>query len=167
MIRSARPEDAAEIANLLNPVIRNTTITFNSVEKTPEDVAADIATAPVFLVADRGGIAGFTSARQFRAGIGYARAFEHSIVICPEARGTGVGRALMAELEAALKERDVGSLWAGVSSENPDGVRFHKRVGFSEVATLPKVGWKFGRWLDLTLLVKRLDEDRDAAPQSD
>lgn len=167
MIRAARPEDAAPIAALLNPVIRDTTITFNSIEKTSEDVALDIEAAPVFLVAERDGIEGFASARQFRAGVGYARAFEHSIVINPDARGTGVGRALMAELEAELRLRDVGSLWAGVSAENPDGVRFHRRMGFAEVATLPRVGWKFGRWLDLTLMVKRLDEDRDAAPRND
>ncbi len=35
-------------------------------------------------------------------------------------------------------------------------IRFHERLGFVEVARLPEVGVKFGRWLDLVLLQLRL-----------
>ena len=157
IVRAARPEDAVAIAGIHNPVIRDTAITFNSVEKTPDMVRETIADLPCFLVAEEDGrILGFVSYLQFRRGVGYARAMEHTIVLAPEARGQGAGRALMAAAEDHARAAGVGSLWAGISGENPGGVRFHARLGYEDVARLPKVGFKFGRWMDLVLMRKWL-----------
>lgn len=157
IVRAARQEDAAAIAAIQNPIIRETAITFNSVEKTPDMVAEAIRELPCFLVAEgEGALLGFVSYIQFRRGIGYARAMEHTIVLAPGTRGKGIGRALMAAAEAHARAAGVGSLWAGVSGENPDGVSFHARLGYEEVVRLPKVGFKFGRWMDLVLMRKWL-----------
>jgi phosphinothricin acetyltransferase len=45
-----------------------------------------------------------------------------------------------------------------VTGENEGSIRFHERLGFVEVARMPQAGAKFGRWLDLVLLQKQLDE---------
>ena len=45
---------------------------------------------------------------------------------------------------------------AGVSSENPGGIAFHDKIGYRHVATLPEVGYKFGRWMDLVVMQKLL-----------
>ncbi len=157
IVRAARAGDAAAIAAIQNPVIRDTAITFNSVEKTPEMVAEAIRDLPCFLVAEDGErLLGFVSYTQFRRGIGYARAMEHTIVLAPETRGQGVGRALMAAAEDHARRAGVGSMWAGVSGENSEGVSFHARLGYEEIARLPKVGFKFGRWMDLILMRKWL-----------
>jgi len=165
IIRAATALDAVQIAAIQNPVIRDTTITFNPIEKTEQDVACAIQTARCFLVAaveDK--IVGFAFYDQFRGGAGYARAMEHTIVLAPEVRGQGVGRVLMQAIIAHAKAADVGSLWAGVSAENPDGVAFHASLDFVEVARLRRVGFKFGRWIDLILMQKWLGDDpRDKA----
>ena len=81
IIRPARPEDAASIATIQNPVIRDTAITFNSIEKTSTDIVNSIEKAKCFLVAEAGGqIVGFALYDQFRNGVGYQRTPEHTIV---------------------------------------------------------------------------------------
>ncbi|MDF0600595.1 GNAT family N-acetyltransferase [Psychromarinibacter sp. C21-152] len=163
-IRPATASDAPAIAALWNPVIRDTLITFSPVEKTPDAVAADIAARTrdghAFLVAEAEtegeGLAGFATYFQFRGGEGYARTMEHTVILAPAARGRGLGRALMAALEAHARAAGVHSIIAAVSSANPEGRAFHTAIGYEPVAILPEVGYKRGRWLDLHLMQKRL-----------
>ncbi|MGO4916248.1 GNAT family N-acetyltransferase [Pseudogemmobacter sp. W21_MBD1_M6] len=160
MIRAATPADCPAIADIWNPVIRDTLRTFTTALKTPEALVQSLAAKAVlshpFLVADQGGILGFATYGQFRDGPGYARTMEHTIILAPQAQGRGVARALMLALEDRARAQAVHSLWAGVSAANPEGLGFHRAVGFVEVARLPEVGYKFGQWIDLILLRKQL-----------
>lgn len=161
MIRPARPGDGAAIAAFWNPVIRDTAATFNPVTKSGPDIDAMIAERQAaghgFLVGlVAGEIAGFASYAQFRGGLGYAHTMEHTIILAPSARGHGLGRALMAALEDHARAAGVHSLFAGVSAENSDGRAFHAAIGYTEIAVLPQVGRKFGRWMDLVLMQKIL-----------
>lgn len=159
--RPAVAADTPEIRALWNPIIRDTTITFSSEEKTAEGLAAMIAlrrgAGQEFLVArDGAGLLGFATYAQFRGGNGYAHAMEHTIILAEAARGRGVGRALMVRIEAHARAGGAHTLVAGVSAENPAAVRFHEALGFRTLARIPEVGRKFGRWLDLILMMKNL-----------
>ena len=157
IIRDATAADAAPIAEFWTPQILHSVVTFNSIPKTPDDVAQMIAQRPCFLVAEIDGTAaGFVTYDQFRGGIGYAHTMEHTIILAPEAQGQGAGRALMRAAIAHARAADVHSIFAGVSGENAGGVAFHQKLGFETVAVLPEVGRKFDRWLDLVLMQKRL-----------
>lgn len=156
MIRSAGPADARAVAALWNHYILDTLVTFNVTEKPEAEVAALISSRQAFLVAEEGGLLGFATYAQFRGGAGYARTMEHTVLLAPEARGRGVGGALMAALEDHARAAGVHSLFGGVSSANPEGRAFHLAVGFAEVAVLREVGWKWGRFLDLHLMQKIL-----------
>lgn len=161
MIRPAHLGDVTAVAAIWNHIIRDTAATFTTALKTPEGLAADLATrvaaGQAFLVAEEAGqVIGFATYSQFRGGPGYARTMEHTIHIAPLAQGRGTGRALMAALCDHAAAAGVHSLWAGVSGENPAGIAFHRKLGFAEVARLPDVGFKFGRWMDLVLLQKFL-----------
>lgn len=158
ILRPAEPRDAVQIAAIWNDVIDTSAATFTTLHKTPEGLVADMAArGPAFQVAvDGDRVLGLATYGQFRGGPGYAHTMEHSIQLAPEARGRGVGRALMVALEHVARTEGVHSLWAGVSGENPGGVAFHQALGFSEIARLPEVGFKFGRWMDLILMQKIL-----------
>lgn len=161
MIRPATPADIPAILAVWNPVIRDTTVTFSSAEKTPESLAAMIAARRAagqeFFVAEAAGaVLGLASYGQFRAGNGYAHAMEHTIILAPGARGRGLGRALMGRLEAHARAGGVHLMVGGISAENAPGIAFHAALGYAEAGRLREAGRKFDRWIDLVLMQKLL-----------
>lgn len=163
LIRTANLQDARSICDIWNSVIRDTLVTFTTEEKRPDAVAADIsARGAAFLIAEReaGRIAGFATFGAFRSGPGYAFTREHTVMLAPNARGAGIGRALMDALETVALSENVHSLIGGISGENPGGVAFHRSIGFHEVGRLPECGFKAGKWIDLVLMQKLLNPHR-------
>jgi L-amino acid N-acyltransferase len=160
LIRLATVADAGAIAALWNPYIRDTAVTFNPVEKSPADVAAMIderaRLGHATFVAEAGELLGFASYAQFRSGVGYRTCMEHSILLAPAARGFGAGRQLVTALCDHATRAGAHQMIAGVSAENPDGLAFHARMGFAEIARVPEAGFKFGRFIDLVLMQKFL-----------
>ncbi|MDP3961847.1 MAG: N-acetyltransferase family protein [Pseudorhodobacter sp.] len=161
MIRPARPADLPAIMAFWNPLIRDTLVTFNPVEKSLPDMeamlAAKAAAGQAFVVAEHAGaVVGFATYGPFRSGPGYAHTAEHTIILSDAARGQGLGRALLMALEDHVRAAGVHSLFAGVSGGNPAGRAFHAAMGYQLAATLPEVGFKFGRWWDLWLMQKFL-----------
>ena len=161
MIRAARPGDAGAIAAVWNPIIRDTAITFRPDPWSEPDLRGWIAAKAdaghgVLVAEDGGAVLGFAAYGQLRAGAGYRRTVEHTLMLAPEARGRGVGRALLSAVEAHARAGGAHTIWAGISAENPEARAFHAACGYAEVARLPEVGHKFGRWIDLILMSKRL-----------
>lgn len=161
IVRTARAGDAASIVAIWNAVIDHTAITFTTERKTVAGINADIAArAAGFQVVEEGGrVLGFATFFRFRAGPGYVHTVEHSIQLAPEARGRGAGRALMAALEGAARAEGMHAMIAAVTGENPAGAAFHAALGYREVGRLPRVGYKFGRRMDLVLMQKLLIGD--------
>jgi L-amino acid N-acyltransferase len=162
VIRDAQAGDAAAIGAIWNPIIRDTDITFNPVARTEAEIAELIAArrgaGGAFLLAEEGGeVVGFATFFQFRGGAGYARSMEHSVNLSPRARGRGLGRALMAALEARARAQGAHLLIGAVTATNAASLAFHRRLGFAEVGRIPQAGWKFGRYHDLVFMHKLLD----------
>ncbi|MCC5963874.1 MAG: N-acetyltransferase [Rhodobacteraceae bacterium] len=161
-IRNARLTDAAAIAAIWAPIIRDTVITFNPVFRSAADIAAMIAARQedghAFLVAAEGhaDCVGFGSYAQFRGGQGYARTMEHTINLAPAARGRGLGRALLHALEDHATRAGAHVMVAAIGSDNTASIRFHRQAGYIRIGTMPQVGWKFGRYHDLALMQKIL-----------
>ena len=160
MIRAATQNDIPAILRIWNPVIRDTTVTFTSAEKTGDELARMLAArgaaGRAFLVADDGVVRGFASYDRFRGGDGYAHAMEHSLMLAPDARRMGLGSALLAALEHHARGAGHHTMHGGVSAENAAGIAFHSAQGYATLAVIPEVGRKYGRWLDLVLMQKRL-----------
>lgn len=155
-IRHATPEDASAIAAIWNPWIADTAVTFNKVERGPEDIAGLMAERaergwPWLVAEAEGRVTGFATYAQFRSGAGYAHTMEHTIILSPEGGGKGVGRALVEALIAEARTSGVHVLIGCVSGENHDAIAFHGRLGFREAGRLTQAGRKFDRWMDLVI----------------
>ncbi|WP_299631653.1 GNAT family N-acetyltransferase [uncultured Roseobacter sp.] len=157
-VRAAIPEDAAVVAALWNVMIRETLSTFTTVEKSRAEVQALIETraATSFVAEKAGQFAGFATFGPFRSGPGYIATVEHTVLVDARQQGAGVGRMLMAGLEAAARQFGCHVMVAGISNTNTGAQKFHKRLGFTEVGRMPQVGQKAGQWLDLVLMQKIL-----------
>ena len=164
VIRGASIEDAVAIMQIWNNNISNTFNTFNSRIKTETEIIDKILESTKnrfgFFVSEcQGEVMGFATYFQFRNGVGYEKTLEHTIVISDNKQRLGLGRALMNKILEDAKTKDFQSIFAGVSSLNNKAVKFHESLGFKVVAELPRVGYKFGTWLDLTLMQKFLQTD--------
>ena len=160
-ILPASVDDADAIVAIWNPVIRDTTVTFNSIEKSPTDVIAMIndrrAAGQAFLIARQGDdLLGFATYGAFRSGSGHTQTVEHTVILSDQAKGQGVGRALLTALESHARTNGIHSMIASVAEENAAAIAFHKALGFTQVAHIPEAGRKFGRWLDVVFLQKLL-----------
>lgn len=160
-VRPAKFSDSKEIVEIWNPYIKNTFVTFNASEKTQEDVCALIkdrrSNGREFWVACKDDeIIGFVSYDQLRAGVGYRYSMEHTIIVSEKYKSLGVGKKLMGVLCAHAKNKDIISMWAGVSALNIPAIKFHEGLDFKIVARLPEVGYKLGTLVDLVLMRKLL-----------
>jgi L-amino acid N-acyltransferase len=167
LVRTATEADAVEIASLLNALLATTTIEWTVTPRTPHDALRWVADHELVLVAEDQdelvGLAAFGWFRDVEKWPGYRFTVENTVHVREDRWGSGVGDALM----RALLERARGSgkhtMIAAIDSTNDASIRFHTRFGFTEVARMPEVGAKFGRWLDLVLLQMSLDP-RTAPP---
>ena len=171
VIRDADAGDAAGIAAIWNPIIRDTAITFWPTERGEAEIAGMIvarqAADHAFLVAETPeGIAAFATYTQFRGGAGYARALEHSIHAHPGFRGQGLGAALLAAVEDHARARGGRLMIGGITGSNAGSLRFHERHGYARWGVIPAAGWKFEQFHDLVLMGKDLARSDDGIPGS-
>ncbi|QJF50478.1 GNAT family N-acetyltransferase [Roseobacter ponti] len=158
MIRPAAPPDAADVATLWNRMIRETDFTFTTEERSVANVRNLIRERDgAFFVAGTGGaFSGFVTFGAFRSGPGYRATAELSILVTPQAAGTGLAGALMQTGEEAARAAGIHVMIAAISAVNPRAIRFHTRQGYVEAGRLAEVGRKNGAWLDLVLMQKIL-----------
>lgn len=162
LVRISTAADAAEIASILNALLATTTIEWTNTPRTPDDVVEWIGEHEVVLVAeDQGqvvGVAAFGWFRDVSKWPGYRFTVENTIHVREDRWGSGVGELLMRALIEKARETGKHTIVAAIDSTNEASIRFHRRLGFTEVGRMPEVGAKFGQWLDLVLLQMSLDD---------
>ena len=99
-----------------------------------------------------GEIGGYATFGKFRAKPGYNKTIEHSIYLNEKAQGKGLGSKIMEKLIQIATTQGYHVMIAGMDSENTGSYRFHARFGFKEVARMPEVGFKFGKWQSLVFM---------------
>lgn len=164
-IRPAEAHDLADILRIYNQAIEKTTAIFEYRPHTMEMQrewfrAKQAASLPVLVAVESGAVVGFASYGPFRAWPAYKYSVELSVYVDEDSRGRGIGTELVKSILASARERDLHVVMAGITSDNIVSLRLHEKLGFVEVAHIPEVGFKFGRWIDLKLLQIVLDGPR-------
>ena len=165
LIRDADERDLPQIVELVNAFLTTTTTEWTETPYTLESRRSWLtkhqqAGEPVLVAEIDGVIAGFACYGDFRDSQkwpGYRFVVEHTIHVRESHWRTGVGRALIEALCQRAAAAGKRAMVAAVASENTGSIRFHERCGFVEVARMPDIGFKFGRWLTLVLLQRQVN----------
>ncbi len=160
MIRIATEEDIPAILGIYGPYILTTTATFEyEIPSLPEFTARFrqiTAQFPWLVWEEDGLVLGYAYASPPYTRAAYAWCAEPSVYLRPEARGRGIGRRLYAALEEILRRQGYQVLYALITQENEGSLAFHRACGYEFRVLFPDCGFKFGRWLGLIWLEKRL-----------
>ncbi|MGN0976312.1 MAG: GNAT family N-acetyltransferase [Gemmiger sp.] len=162
-IRMATPDDAAAVVALYNWYVTHSTATFQYPTSTEqeyrENIAAVLTRAP-FLVAysPDGMLQGYACAHPWRSREAFSWDVETTIYLAPDCVGFGLGRRLYRTLLEILTAQGYYNAVALVAHPNPPSEAFHKAMGFVRCGMEPRIGYKFGRWLDLGCWVLPLND---------
>ena len=90
----------------------------------------------------------------------YAGVVEHSVYVSPQARGRGLGRALLDALIGSTEAAGIWTIQSGVFVENTASLALHAAAGFRVVGTRERLGRMAygpfeGQWRDVVLLERR------------
>jgi phosphinothricin acetyltransferase len=153
-IRAALPEDAQRIADIYNPYVRDTAISFEEAVVSADTMAdrmAKVREAGLpWLVAEHDAkVVAYAYATRWRERHAYRYSVECTVYAAPESRGTGVGQALYEVLFPGLKAAGLHAVIAVIALPNPSSIALHERFGMRQVAHFRQVGFKFGQWHDV------------------
>lgn len=153
-IRPATAEVASVLADIYNPYVLETTITFEEKAIAASEMAARIGETDEsglpFLSAEVGGVvAGFAYASKWKGRCAYRHTVETTVYVGREHWRCGVGRALYTQLLDVLRDAGIHAAIGGIALPNEPSVALHERLGFRKVAQFHEVGFKFNRWIDV------------------
>ncbi|MGZ3430114.1 MAG: N-acetyltransferase family protein [Polyangia bacterium] len=159
-IRDACEDDLRAIDDIYNHYVLNATCTWQYAP-TPADerlawLRAHDAEHPVTVALCDGEIVGWGCLSVYNRREGYRFTVENTVYVHPERQRRGIGRALLGDLIERARALGHRTIIAGISADQDASVALHRAAGFVQVARLEKVGFKFGRWLDVLYLQKLL-----------
>jgi phosphinothricin acetyltransferase len=142
------------VARIYNHYIRETVITFEETEITHSEMADRIAkigdfSLPWLVAESEGAIVGYAYAGKWRERSAYRYSVESTVYLDASATGRGIGTRLYRDLLTSLRATPVRTVLGVIALPNTASVALHERLGFTKVAELKEVGFKFGRWIDV------------------
>jgi L-amino acid N-acyltransferase YncA len=163
-VRPVLPEDAAAIAGIYAPYVRETAVTFELDAPDPQEMVRRIAVICAdhpYLVAEVAGVVrGYAYAGKYRPRAAFRWTVETTIYVDREHPGRGIGGTLYRQLIDACVEAGFVTAIGVIALPNRASVALHERLGFTAVGTQAGVGYKHGRWHDVGFW------QRDLAPRS-
>jgi L-amino acid N-acyltransferase YncA len=149
-----RPGDWARVAEIYWDGMRDGLATFET--EVPSWEAWDAAHTLRLVAEVDGEVVGFAALSAASARRCYAGVAENSVYVAREARGQGLGRALLEKLISRARLEGVWTIQTAIFPENRASLALHERCGFRVVGTRERIGKRDGVWRDTVFLEKRL-----------
>lgn len=154
MIREAKLQDAAAIAEIYNFYILNTHTTFETEAIDAEEMGKRILSVeklqlPFLLYEMENRIHAYAYATEWKSRSAYKQTAETSIYMPMATQSQGIGTKLYTALIEILKNKNYHALIGGIALPNDKSIALHEKLGFEKVAHFKQVGYKFNQWIDV------------------
>lgn len=170
-IRPATEADLPTITAIYGDAVTTSTASFETDPPSLDEMTRRFAVLrdggfPYLVAVRDGAVIGYAYAGPYHQRAAYRSTVEDSIYVARDARGGGIGHALLEGLIAACERIDCRAMVAIIAeSGSPASAALHARLGFTPVGILAGVGYKHGRWLDVTLMQRPLGPARGTPPR--
>jgi L-amino acid N-acyltransferase YncA len=156
-VRDATVLDLPAIVKVYNYYVETSTATFDEEPQTLEQRLEWFERHgdryPVLVAELNGVVVGWASISPFSERPAYRLTVESSVYVHFQHIGRGFGTKLMTELIARAKSLGYHCMVARIADGNEDSIRLHEKLGFRRVGTMEEVGYKFGRWLNVAIMM--------------
>jgi phosphinothricin acetyltransferase len=154
-IRSALPEDAASVAEIYQPIVRDTVISFELEVPSVEDMRRRMVDTqkrlPWLVSVDHQGVVeGYVYASCHRERAAYQWSVDTTAYVRSDRRGRGIGKTLYLHLFDELRALGYCQAFAGIALPNEASIALHQSIGFTPIGVYRKVGFKLGAWHDVS-----------------
>jgi phosphinothricin acetyltransferase len=171
LIRPCRANDIPAITAIYADAVLNGTASFE-IEPPDEAEMARRREALVegrypYLVAEiDGAVLGYAYAGPYRPRKAYGATVEDSVYVHPDAKGRGLGAALLRALIRACEEDGRFRQMIAVvgDSASAASLALHVAQGFRHAGVLEAVGYKHGAWRDTVLMQRPLRDGASSPP---
>jgi ribosomal protein S18 acetylase RimI-like enzyme len=159
-VRRLMPEDAADYRAIRLAALKQAPEAFGSTYAAEADrplaaFAERLTSAAVFGAFVDGRIAGLMVFRQADGAKDAHKAHLYGVFVAPEARGAGVGDALLSAVIAYGRDH-VEQILLAVVADNTAAIRLYERHGFVTYGVEPRALKSDGRYFDEILMVRML-----------
>jgi L-amino acid N-acyltransferase YncA len=171
IIRPATAADTEAMAALYAHHVLHGVATFEETPPSAGEMAARLQAVqalglPWLAAEEDGRLLGYAYAGPYRHRSAYRYAAETSIYVAADALRRGVGRALLQQVIEDCEALGLRQLLGVIGdSANAGSVGLHRSLGFEPIGTLPAVGYKHGRWVDVVFMQKPLNGGSASDPE--
>ena len=155
-VESMTSSHAAEVLAIYQAGIDEGNATFETTAPTwIEFDTSKLAEHRFVALDDAGAVRGWAAVIPVSDRCVYSGVVEHSVYVHPDARGLGVGRALLEHLIASTEAAGIWTIQSGIFPENAASVALHRSAGFRDVGIRRRIGQHHGVWRDVLLVERR------------
>jgi phosphinothricin acetyltransferase len=155
ILRAATPADAAALSVLYAPYVADSVVSFETEPPDSAEMRRRIEGGgdlyPWLLAEEGGEVLGYAYASAFRPRAAYRFAVETTVYCRQPGKRSGIGTRLYRTLLAIVRDQGFTEAIGAISLPNPASVGLHEKLGFRQVGTYVRVGFKLGEWHDVGL----------------
>lgn len=150
------PEHADEVLVIYQLGIDEGNATFETAAPTWEHFNATKLPQHRHVAIDHAGkVLGWVAAVSVSDRCVYTGVVEHSVYVDPDARGRGIGSALLQALINSTEAAGIWTIQSGIFPENTSSLALHRKAGFRVIGTRERIGRHHGVWRNVVLIERR------------